>query len=156
MIRFIIVGASGSGKTTIAKMLQKGLGLKRCVTHTTRPRRHGEKKSAYHFVTEEEFKKIPMLESEKFGNEYYGSTKEEVEKADFIVLEPKGVAFYIEKMPWLKVIKLERKSNVSAERKNRDDTDLFDSVNYDYLIKKKSREAVRKEIISTAEKIMRG
>lgn len=158
MIKFIIVGASGSGKTTIANMLEKTLSLKKCVTHTTRKRRKREPKSAYHFVSKDKFEKIPMLESVCFGGEYYGSSKEEIEKADFIILEPKGVEFFKAKMPWLKVIKVERivepQPSSPLEARKKRDNKIFDDVQYDFLINKKSRNAVKKEALLIVGKII--
>ena len=50
----LIVGASGTGKTTVANTLSKMFGMKQIQSYTTRPPRYeGEK--GHIFVTDEEF-----------------------------------------------------------------------------------------------------
>lgn len=52
----ILVGASASGKTEVAKMLGKLFQMRKVITHTTRPMRENEKDGVdYYFVTREEF-----------------------------------------------------------------------------------------------------
>ena len=54
----ILVGASASGKTEIAKILYKK-GYKKCVTTTTRQIRPSEVNGIdYHFITKEDFNKL--------------------------------------------------------------------------------------------------
>lgn len=154
MIKFVLVGKSGAGKSTIAKAIEKTYGLKRCITYTARPRRKGESKKAYHFVSEEEFRKLPIIESIEFGDALYGSTQDELEKADFIILDPEGADFYKKMMPWLKIIKIERESNVAEDRKNRDGG-LFDNVKYDYLINNKSRKTISKKVSAILKEIIK-
>lgn len=51
----VLIGKTGSGKTTVAKELEK-LGVKRLISYTTRPMREGEKEGIdYHFVDETTF-----------------------------------------------------------------------------------------------------
>lgn len=65
----VLVGKSGSGKTTIEKELCKS-GYEKIVTYTTRPKRDGEINSIdYHFITEEQF---ISLKNEK----YFAATSE--------------------------------------------------------------------------------
>ena len=52
----VLVGHIASGKTCVAKALEKR-GYRRIVTYTTRPPREGEIDGKdYHFITEKEFK----------------------------------------------------------------------------------------------------
>lgn len=75
---FVIVGPSGSGKTTLGKHLQS-LGIPELVSHTTRKMREGELEGvAYHFVTEEEFHKIPKVEQNFYSGSYYCLSEDEV------------------------------------------------------------------------------
>lgn len=54
----ILTGKSGSGKTTVARELEKH-GFKRAVTCTTRPRRTGEEDGVdYHFLSSKQFEKL--------------------------------------------------------------------------------------------------
>ncbi|MDZ7807855.1 MAG: guanylate kinase [Gracilimonas sp.] len=83
----ILVAPSGSGKTTIARMLFEDFdNLKFSVSATTRPPRKGEENGIhYHFLSDQEFdKKISLgdfLEWEEFyGGKKYGTLRSEVDK----------------------------------------------------------------------------
>ena len=104
----IILGKMGSGKTTLAKELEKR-GMKRIVTYTTRPIRPGEIDGVdYHFISPEEFNR--MVEEDlfaeyitynaTFGTCSYGSLKEDYfcnEEDKVIVLNPYGLTMVKEK-----------------------------------------------------------
>jgi len=75
----IIVGASGSGKTTVAKMLEEK-GVKRLITTTTRPMRESEVDGVdYHFIKEEEIPNKEFVERVVYNGYHYGLTKNEVD-----------------------------------------------------------------------------
>ncbi|NLN50891.1 MAG: AAA family ATPase [Acholeplasmataceae bacterium] len=91
----ILVGASASGKTEVAKQLVMNFGYKKCITTTTRTPRQGEEDGvSYHFVSKEEFKKLKMdnafVESATYQNEYYGTQKKDLITKGIIILEPNG------------------------------------------------------------------
>lgn len=72
----ILIGESGSGKTTILNELEKR-GYKKAINHTTRPRRiEEEQTSEYMHVTKEEFEQMwtdgKLLQRAEFNGEYYG------------------------------------------------------------------------------------
>lgn len=72
----ILIGESGSGKTTILNELEKR-GYQKAINHTTRPKRVGEEQmSEYLFVTKEEFEQMwtdgKLLQRAEFNGEYYG------------------------------------------------------------------------------------
>lgn len=76
---FVLMGASGSGKTTIGNYL-KEVGIPEIVSHTTRQKREGEVEGeTYYYVTKEEFDQIEKVESVKYGNNYYCISKKEIE-----------------------------------------------------------------------------
>lgn len=76
----VLVGGSGSGKSTIATELEKQ-GFHRLVTTTTRPMREGEVNHiSYHFVSEEEFWKLNRVEENQYVGNWYGLSKDEVEE----------------------------------------------------------------------------
>lgn len=86
----VIVGGSGSGKTTVSDKLQE-YGFNRLITTTTRPMRKGEINHVhYHFVTKEEFWKIPKIEHSEYVGNFYGLSKIEIEtklkKYDYLVI----------------------------------------------------------------------
>lgn len=74
----VLVGGSGSGKTTIAVELEK-VGFHRLVTMTTRPMREGEVNHVdYHFVSPQEFWEIDKVEENEYVGYWYGLSKSEV------------------------------------------------------------------------------
>ena len=81
----ILIGESGSGKTTILNELEKR-GFRKAINHTTRPKRNENETTEYKFITKEEFEKMwsegKLLQRAEFGGEYYGistdSLKEDV------------------------------------------------------------------------------
>lgn len=134
-LKYILVGASGTGKTTMAHILEEELGLKRCITSTTRPPRPGEKDGIdYHFRSE--LKPEEMFEYVRFGGYEYGITYHELSRGDFVILEPQGVQYYREHYPApLTVIQLQRSNiDVDAERMARDKAAGFDCVNPDIVV----------------------
>ena len=101
----IIAGPSGVGKTTVTDYLAKKYNIPRVITHTTRPRRKGEKDGlSYYFETDETFKKYHFFEHVKYGNYQYGSSREALERAwqknDIVTLivETDGVKTYLEEL----------------------------------------------------------
>lgn len=119
----------------MAHVLEEELGLRRCITSTTRPPRPGERDGVdYHFcasINPEE-----LFEHASFGGFDYGITYEELAGGDFVILEPQGVDYYLEHYPApLTVIKLERQ-NIAVEesRKARDKAAGFDCVKADIVI----------------------
>ena len=77
----MLLGASGSGKTTIEKILETS-GIHRLRSHTTRARKVGEAEDAYYFVTIAEFKKTDIVESVLYKNNFFGLSRSEVKIAE--------------------------------------------------------------------------
>lgn len=94
----VLCGKTCSGKTTIAKLLEKE-GMHRVVTYTTRPMRPGEIDGVdYHFLTDEEFDRMLPEFAEiaeynaKFGRVKYASAiKDYLDDSAVIVLNPSGI-----------------------------------------------------------------
>ncbi len=96
---YIIVGASGSGKSTIEKEICNRVGYSKVVSYTTRPMRSGEKNGKdYHFINNETFDE--MLKDGLFAeyDEYsqgrkYGTLKNDYisEENKVVVLTPNGL-----------------------------------------------------------------
>jgi len=76
---YILMGASGSGKTTVGNYL-KELGVSEIISHTTRSKREGEVEGeTYYYVSREEFEKIEKIEEVKYQNNLYCISKKEIE-----------------------------------------------------------------------------
>lgn len=92
----VLVGPSASGKTEAAKLLYSIYGIKKVITHTTRPMRIGEKDDVdYHFVSKEEFLKLKeknyFIETTLYNDNYYGTSKSEVSDNKVLIVDPNGV-----------------------------------------------------------------
>lgn len=92
----ILVGASASGKTEIAKYLAAHYGMKKAITHTTREKREGEKDGVdYFFVPEAIFlqmkSRYAFVETTFYNGHYYGCSKDQVEDDRCVVVDPNGL-----------------------------------------------------------------
>ncbi len=148
-LKYILVGASGCGKSTMAAMLCKELGLRRCVTSTTRPPRPGEVDGVdYHFRYHIEPQE--MFEHAIFGGYAYGIQHSELSKGDFIILDPQGVEHYRKHYPApLTVIQLVRNDiHVDPERMARDRAAGFDSVNPDIIVRGDTIEEMSQNLLN--------
>ena len=92
---FLIVGCSGSGKTTITEQLEQKYGLKSIQSYTTRkPRYNGE--TGHTFVSNDEFDKLTdMVAYTEFAGNRYCAIAEQVENNDLYIIDPKGVDFFM-------------------------------------------------------------
>lgn len=92
----ILVGASASGKTEIAKELLKSFNISKVVTHTTRPKRINETNDIdYHFVNKDTFlsllNKNKFVEHSLYNGNYYGCSKDEIGDNKVVILDPNGL-----------------------------------------------------------------
>lgn len=92
-----LIGASGSGKSTIEKRLHEDYGYEKIVSYTTRKPREGETNGVdYNFITNEEFEKLihngKMAEYDEYSQgRLYGTLKEDYQGGNkVIVLTPNG------------------------------------------------------------------
>ncbi|MER2007154.1 MAG: hypothetical protein ABS939_06840 [Psychrobacillus sp.] len=82
---YVVTGASGSGKTTIAQAIAKQGEWEECISHTTREIRDDEVDGkTYYFVSKEDFQMMAisdkLAEQVKYDGNYYGISKEEIER----------------------------------------------------------------------------
>lgn len=92
----ILVGASASGKTEVAKNLAKVYKITKVITHTTRKMRNNEVQDKdYHFVTKEEFLKLKQenyfVETTFYNGNYYGTSKKEISDEKCLIVDPNGL-----------------------------------------------------------------
>ncbi len=100
----ILVGASASGKTEIAKRLIKTYGFEKFITHTTRPPRVGEINHIdYHFVSLEEFNMLEassfFIETTNYNGYKYGTSYKEIGPKKVLIVDPNGANEFIKKSP---------------------------------------------------------
>jgi len=83
---FVIAAPSGTGKTTVCRqVVARDPGIVFSVSHTTRPRRGGERDGVdYHFVSEDRFRKMidagEFLEHARYSGHLYGTSWSAIEK----------------------------------------------------------------------------
>lgn len=102
----LLLGASGTGKSTLEGILEKRLGFKRVISHTTRPIREGETQGmTYHFIDDVAFEVYKQqgafLETTSYNNWQYGINKHDVDlsKDSYIaVIEPYGYRQLVESL----------------------------------------------------------
>lgn len=75
----LLVGASGSGKSTIGKMLEDKYDYKQLISFTTRPKRKGEVHGVdYYFLSKEDLESMDLVESSEYNGNIYGLSADEV------------------------------------------------------------------------------
>ncbi len=84
---FVVSSPSGGGKTTLVQhLLHRQPGLRRSVSVTTRPPRHGERRGkAYQFISRARFAALrrrgALLEWAKVHGAYYGTPRRPIDQA---------------------------------------------------------------------------
>lgn len=94
----VLLGASGSGKSTIENILSKDYGYEKIISYTTRPQRSGEINGKdYHFIDNCKFqdalRKGLFAEYDEYSQErFYGTLKSDYQKGNkVVVLTPNGL-----------------------------------------------------------------
>lgn len=118
----ILVGASASGKTEIAKILIKDYGFEKMVTTTSRPPRQGEENGTdYHFISKRVFenriKKDKFLEYVQYNNQYYGTPTKGADKMKVLIVDPEGAnSIYDKEIKDTVIILLETDETIRKDR----------------------------------------
>ncbi|RVU55528.1 guanylate kinase [Anaerosphaera multitolerans] len=120
---YLIVGASGTGKTTQANLLRKKDNFFKIITYTTRKKREGEVNGLdYHFLSVPEFLKLKkqdfFLETTHYSNNYYGTPKAEFKK----YIDSENNAVVVVDLNGVKKIKSEFKNAICIYLKSNVDT----------------------------------
>lgn len=149
----ILLGESASGKSSIAKALERKYGYKRIIQYTTRPKRDNEiDKVDYYFITESEFENVLMenqfIEYSKYNDWYYGTKCLHLNDNPIIVCTPSSFrkikdclhyypemikSFYISIPRQERLIKnLQRGDNIDeAYRRNLSEVGQFDGIEHE-------------------------
>ena len=91
---FLVVGASGTGKTILVSQLENLHNLSPIPSYTTRPPR-SDSEYGHIFVNDEAFTQLKNIVAYTLYNGYqYGATLEQVDVHDLYVIDPSGVDFF--------------------------------------------------------------
>jgi len=154
---FVLSAPSGTGKTTIQKILKKELkDIDTVITYTTRKPRPNEKNGIdYNFVDKEKFEE--MIKRDEFaewsvvyGN-YYGTPKKKIEenfkknKKTLLVIDTQGGLKIKKKYPEVFLIGILPPSLKEQERRMRERKDMSDEeIKKRLLISKEERKILFK------------
>lgn len=93
----LLVGKSGSGKDTIAKILCKMYGLNMLKSYTTRSARYdGEDTHIFVESLPEESETVKRVAYTRFNGNEYCATNIQVNNADIFIVDPDGVLYFNE------------------------------------------------------------
>lgn len=103
--KFLIVGRTASGKSSIAREVCKKLGLVQVKSYTTRVARPGEtsENSDHYYISEDEFEMImdgkdgDVAAYTEINGVKYCTTTNVLEQSDVYVIDPNGVDYLKEK-----------------------------------------------------------
>ena len=92
----LLIGASASGKSEIAKALAADYHITKAITHTTRGMRVNERQDIdYHFVDVPTFLAMKengeFVETTFYNGNYYGCSKKEMAIDKAVVVDPQGL-----------------------------------------------------------------
>lgn len=91
----LLMGKSGSGKTTIADVLNKKYGWTSIQSYTTRSPRYPNE-TGHIFVTDEEFDALgEMVAYTEFAGARYCATTQQVEENQVYVIDPDGYEYFM-------------------------------------------------------------
>ena len=144
----VLMGKSNTGKSEIAKAIQRQQHFNKITTFTSRPARDGEVNGVdYHFISEDEyvekFNSKYFVETGAYNGWFYGTTKNQYDENTVCVLTPHGlrqirknfgqediVSFYIKVPRRDRLIKLlERGDEIDeAIRRNQSDVGQYDGI----------------------------
>ena len=93
-LKFLFIGRTASGKSSIAKAVCERMGLTQVLSYTTRPMRKSEKNGSDHiFISDEDvaqYETIRISITEINGYKYF-TTYDVIDNADIYVIDPVGV-----------------------------------------------------------------
>ena len=134
----VLLGTSGSGKSTIEKYLSDHYGYEKIVSWTTRQPRNGEVNGRdYHFIDEETFKEAlnrgAFAEYDEYSqSRFYGTLKKDYKNGNkIVVLTPNGLRQLKKNCPNEKIFTVLVEANLGTRVKRYIDRCGIDKFNFD-------------------------
>ena len=143
----VLIGKSGSGKTTIEDIMIHRYNMVRAISHTTRPKRENDVEGVnYFFVSNEEMQRMyeqgELAERIDYIGNVYALCKEQCKTDKVVVVAPEGLKQLLEKddldvfSVYLDVTMCVRKSRMLArgdsdedvEKRIKNDDAIFDGT----------------------------
>lgn len=159
-----VIGKSGSGKDTIAKMLSSSKAFKIVISHTTRPMREKEKQNVEHVFHDEEPKAIQRkIAYTIYGGYSYWITEDDLDerKINVYIIDEVGYEYLKENFSSILdirilYIKRKNKKEISEERTIRDkDRKEISAEQIDYFINNnKGLSALMVESVKVGNKLI--
>ncbi len=118
----VMVGASASGKTEIAKILIAHYNFKKMITYTTRDLRDKEVNGVdYHFISLDDFLDKQanhyFLETSLYNGKYYGTAFKDAEIDKVLIVDPNGAnSIHQKQMEQIVIFYLKTKKPVREDR----------------------------------------
>lgn len=152
----LIVGMSGSGKSTVVKRLCDKYKLKDVQSYTTRPKRY-PKEQGHIFVTDEEFNTLENICAYTEIKGYkYGATTEQVDESDLYIIDEEGIEYFDKHYKGDKKIKIVRmyidESTCILRMKKRGDS--IEDIHFRMMFDRR-RKSKFNNVISNAKNIKR-
>lgn len=117
-MKLLIIGRTCSGKDTLANHLTKKYGLKGVKSFTTRPKRYDDE-DTHVFISREQAKEYTdKVATTTINGQEYFATREQVEEADYYIIDPKGANELMNNMSETKFVIIYLRASVEV-RKNR-------------------------------------
>ncbi len=146
----ILIGASASGKTTIAKHLTSNFNFKKFVTTTTRTPRDGEINSIdYNFVNLNTFndmiKNNEFIEYTFYNGNYYGTEKKSISDNSVLIVEfdglkafktlnnPNIISYFLKSDEHSRILRMRERGDSEENIQSRINHDKFKFNENDYL-----------------------
>lgn len=161
-----IVGPSGVGKDTVARMLSDETGIPVLVSYTTRPMREGEQNGREHwFVDVCNVSPDLMLAYTEYGGYQYWTEVTQVKDTAIYVIDEEGMLGMHDRFPYIDILSVHvcatqsvrRSRGVTDERIDRDlERDTLPIEYYDYrLSNNKSMTALNYKVKDLAQFILK-
>ena len=132
----VLIGASASGKTEIAKILIRSYGFHKIVTNTTREKRVNELDGIdYHFLSVDEFsikaENNYFIETEIYDGNYYGTAFKDASENSVLIVDTNGansihdkgiknsVFIYLETSEEIRISRMKSRGDNMKDIKNR-------------------------------------
>ena len=159
-----IIGPSGAGKDTAARILSELTGIPVLVSFTTRPMRPDEKQGREHvFVHACHARKDDMLAYTEYGGYEYWTTLSQIHGKAIYVIDEEGIRDLKQNHPDIHITTIyitaskivRRQRGVTVERMQRDDLrEQFPLDFYDYRIyNNKGKDDLMRKLIEITDRI---